>query len=197
MKKERSGRARTVPSRLGSSVESAGVPVISETGSPSDIVRADLSDTTSACATSVTDPPDRRHLPPSASHNNSSAQSASSTTASNSALKKTVNLLSPEILTNWYANRKKENLYGQRRNSISNLFFNPVQDSKKLSSPVIGLPQDEDKLRKSMLNLDEILRGEGVLTNHRSGKGIKRTESEKLSRGQTEEKLKVIEAEAI
>ena len=91
-----------------------------------------------------------------------------------SALKKTVTLLSPEVLTNWYEKRKKDSAYGPRRNSISNLFF---QD-KKQSSP--GL-RAGNKLRGSMLNLEEILAGEGVLSIHRSGKGIQRSESAKLT----------------
>merc|ERR1711936_131921 len=90
-----------------------------------------------------------------------------------SALKKTVTLLSPEVLTNWYEKRKKDSAYGPRRNSISNLFF---QD-KKQSSP--GL-RAGNKLRGSMLNLEEILAGEGVLSIHRSGKGIQRSESARL-----------------
>ena len=93
------------------------------------------------------------------------------------------------MLTNWYANRKRETggggaaVYGPRRNSISNLFFNP--EKKASSSPLAELRQvsgSRDKLRKSMLNLEEILLGEGVagrgvLANHGSGKGIKRSES--------------------
>ena len=107
-----------------------------------------------------------------------------------STLKKTVHLLSPEVLTNWYANRKRETggggaaVYGPRRNSISNLFFNP--EKKASSSPLAELRQvsgSRDKLRKSMLNLEEILAGEGVLSRHhaRVGKGIQRSESAKLT----------------
>ena len=40
----------------------------------------------------------------------------------------------------------------------------------------------EEKVRGSMLNLEEILAGEGVLSrHHRVGKGIQRSESAKLT----------------
>jgi len=134
MRKERSGRAKTVPSRLGS-LESSSVTDLSS-----------VPTTFPNCQTPST-------------------------------LKKTVNLLSPEVLTNWYEKRKKvENLYGPRRNSISNLFFHP---EKKQSSPLVEL-RNGDKLRKSMLNLEELLMGESG-SNHGSGKGVQRSESAKLT----------------
>ena len=137
MRKERAGRAKTVPSRLGGSLETSSV--------------SDLT------AEAEVHPPASCHTP--------------------STLKKTVHLLSPEVLTNWYEKRKVENnLYGPRRNSISNLFFNP---DKKQSSPVIEL-RNGDKLRKSMLNLDELLMGEGG-GNPLSGKGVQRSESAKVT----------------
>ena len=136
MRKERAGRAKTVPSRLGS-LEASSV--------------TDLS-----TEPEVPPPPPNCHTP--------------------STLKKTVHLLSPEVLTNWYERRKVENLYGPRRNSISNLFFHP---DKKQSSPLIEL-RNGDKLRKSMLNLDELLMGEGG-TNPLSGKGVQRSESAKVT----------------
>jgi len=134
MRKERSGRAKTVPSRLGS-LESSSVTDLSS-----------VPTTFPNCQTPST-------------------------------LKKTVHLLSPEVLTNWYEKRKKvENLYGPRRNSISNLFFHP---EKKQSSPLVEL-RNGDKLRKSMLNLEELLMGESG-SNHGSGKGVQRSESAKLT----------------
>lgn len=134
MRKERSGRAKTVPSRLGS-LESSSVTDLSS-----------VPTTFPNCQTPST-------------------------------LKKTVHLLSPEVLTNWYEKRKKvENLYGPRRNSISNLFFHP---DKKQSSPLVEL-RNGDKLRKSMLNLEELLMGESG-SNHGSGKGVQRSESAKLT----------------
>ena len=136
MRKERAGRAKTVPSRLGS-LEASSV--------------TDLS-----AEPEVPPPPPNCHTP--------------------STLKKTVHLLSPEVLTNWYERRKVENLYGPRRNSISNLFFHP---DKKQSSPLIEL-RNGDKLRKSMLNLDELLMGEGG-TNSLGGKGVQRSESAKVT----------------
>ena len=140
MRKERAGRAKTVPSRLGS-LEASSVN--------------DLS-----AEPEVPPPPP----PPNSCHTPST-------------LKKTVHLLSPEVLTNWYERRKVENsLYGPRRNSISNLFFHP---DKKQSSPLIEL-RNGDKLRKSMLNLDELLMGEGG-TNGVSGKGVQRSESAKVT----------------
>ena len=69
-----------------------------------------------------------------------------------------VNHSTLQVLTNWYERRKKDTAYGPRRNSISNLFF---QQEKKQSSPVAGL-RGGGKLRGSMLNLEEILAGEGV-----------------------------------
>ena len=137
MRKERAGRAKTVPSRLGS-LEASSVNDLS--------AEAEL-------------PP-----PPSCVHTPST-------------LKKTVHLLSPEVLTNWYEKRKVENLYGPRRNSISNLFFHP---DKKQSSPVIELRNGDKLTRKSMLNLDELLMGEGG-ANPLSGKGVQRSESAKVT----------------
>ena len=102
------------------------------------------------------------------------------------ALKKTVTLLSPEVLTNWYERRKKEAGYGPRRNSISNLFF---QQEKKQTSPLAGGVRGGVTSRGSMLNLEEILAGEGVLSITRSGKGIQRSESAKLT---NDSKLEVV-----
>ena len=103
------------------------------------------------------------------------------------ALKKTVTLLSPEVLTNWYERRKKEAGYGPRRNSISNLFF---QQEKKQTSPLAGGGSRPGVTQRgSMLNLEEILAGEGVLSIHRSGKGIQRSESAKLT---NDSKLEVV-----
>ena len=136
MRKERSGRAKTVPTGLGDSLD----PSSSQ----------DVPDGLSS-------------LPP--------CQTTPST------LKKTVHLLSPEVLTNWYEKRKKvESLYslGPRRNSVSNLFFHP---DKKQSSPLVEL-KNSDKMRKSMLNLEDLYAGD---SSTGSGKGVQRSESAKLS----------------
>ena len=103
-----------------------------------------------------------------------------------STLKKTVNLLSPEVLTSWYERRRGgEALYGPRRNSISNLFFQPA--AGKQSSPLTEL--------RSMLSLEGLAGGVGDgVTVQRSesaklagearrrwrGKGIQRSESARL-----------------
>ena len=137
MRKERAGRARTVPSRLGSLETSSVQDLTAEGGEPPVALPC--------------------HTP--------------------STLKKTVALLSPEVITNWYEKRKVENnVYGPRRNSISNLFW---AGDKKQSSPLIEL-RNGDKLRKSMLNLDELLMGEGG-ANSLSGKGVQRSESAKVT----------------
>ena len=188
MKKERSGRAKTVPTGLGSlesPVEGQDTRNITE----SDLSEADIGSSSSGVISSGVPSAAGQAAPQHSSHNihNSHHNSfLTSTCHTPSTLKKTVHLLSPEVLTNWYANRKKENLYGPRRNSISNLFFNP---DKKQSSPSVVELRNSDKLRKSMLNLEEILLGEGVLGNHGSRqKGIQRSESAKLT---TEGKLEV------
>ena len=157
MRGERAGRARTVPTTLGS-LESSPGSLTDLTGSGE-----------AAAAGGVT-----------VSHNTTTAaHTAPVTSLTPGALKKTVTLLSPEVLTNWYERRKKEPHYGPRRNSISNLFF---QQDKKPSSPVVSGLRGADKLRGSMLNLEEILAGEGVLSrHHRVGKGIQRSESAKLT----------------
>lgn len=175
MKKERSGRARTVPNSLGWNES----PTSQDTAHSTDTDNSDTGSRDSRELHGGT--PHHQHLHPHNSHHNSAAPTTCHTP---STLKKTVHLLSPEVLTNWYANRKKENIYGPRRNSISNLFFNP---EKKQTSPSVDIRHSE-KLRKSMLNLEEILLGEGVLGNHVSGKGIQRSESAKLT---TEGKLEV------
>ena len=159
MKKERSGRAKTVPSRLGS-LESAGGGQQAAAGYGGPFSHS------LSCSEQA------------ASHHNTLAHSTPHHPHTPSTLKKTVHLLSPEVLTNWYTNRKRDNLYGPRRNSISNLFFNP---DKKASSPLTEL-RNGDKLRNSMLNLDHILLGEGVEPRHlTNGKGIVRSESAKLT----------------
>ena len=160
MRGERAGRARTVPTTLGS-LESSPGSLTDLTGSSEAAVAQStvLSHNTTRAALTQTPPV---------------------TALTPGALKKTVTLLSPEVLTNWYERRKKEPHYGPRRNSISNLFF---QQEKKQSSPVVsGLRGPDNKLRGSMLNLEEILAGEGVLSrHHRVGKGIQRSESAKLT----------------
>ena len=159
MRGERAGRARTVPTTLGS-LESSPGSLTDLTGSSEAAVAQStvLSHNTTRAALTQTPPV---------------------TALTPGALKKTVTLLSPEVLTNWYERRKKEPHYGPRRNSISNLFF---QQDKKPSSPVVSGPRGPDKLRGSMLNLEEILAGEGVLSrHHRVGKGIQRSESAKLT----------------
>ena len=178
MKRERSGRARTVPSGLGS-LESPGLGPCEENQSLETELRpagAGSGETGSGglALTSVTGP---LLLPPPAPscHNTVSVSTSSSSSHSltPSTLKKTVNLLSPDVLTNWYANRKKESVYGPRRNSISNLFFQP---DKKFHSGHYE-QRSGDKLRKSMWNLEALLSMEGEPSNHGSGKGIKRSES--------------------
>ena len=160
MKKERSGRAKTVPSGLGSVESSHCSPA-----SPDSVLEQGSS---------------KLSLGQHPSHNTTLAVNTS-TCNTPSTLKKTVNLLSPEVLTNWYANRKRENLYGPRRNSISNPFFNPDHNNRgHKCSPLVEL-RNSDKLRNSMLNLDQILLGEGVVPHHGSGKGIVRSESAKLT----------------
>ena len=162
MRGERAGRARTVPSTLGS--------LESSPGSLSDLTGSSEAAAVSQNRTAA------RHTPP------PPPPSLATTSLTPGALKKTVTLLSPEVLTNWYEKRKKEAAYGPRRNSISNLFFQP--GDKKQSSPVVsGGPRGRDKCRGSMLNLEEILAGEGVLSRHhaRVGKGIQRSESAKLT----------------
>lgn len=171
MKKERSGRAKTVPSRLGS-LESSGACAEVQAGS------GPFSQSVSVCPEQA------------ASHHNTLAHSAPHPHTP-STLKKTVHLLSPEVLTNWYTNRKRDNLYGPRRNSISNLFFNP---DKKASSPLLSELRNGDKLRNSMLNLDHILLGEGVEPRHlTNGKGIVRSESAKLTTNEGKSEVKVWE----
>ena len=159
MRGERAGRARTVPSTLESSPGSLTDLTGSRSGEGAGSEQSSHNTNTA---------PHTSHTPP-------------LTSLSPGALKKTVTLLSPEVLTNWYERRKKEpTAYGPRRNSISNLFF---QQEKKQSSPVVsGLRGPDNKLRGSMLNLEEILAGEGVLSrHHRVGKGIQRSESAKLT----------------
>ena len=158
MRGERAGRARTVPSTLGSLESSPGS-------------LTDLTGSAEAAAAAAGG---------GISHNTTrAAHTAPVTSLTPGALKKTVTLLSPEVLTNWYERRKKDTTYGPRRNSISNLFF---QQDKKPSSPVVSGLRGADKLRGSMLNLEEILAGEGVLSrHHRVGKGIQRSESAKLT----------------
>ena len=162
MRGERAGRARTVPSTLGS--------LESSPGSLSDLTGSEVA-AVSQNRTAA------RHTPPPPP-----PPTLTATSLTPGALKKTVTLLSPEVLTNWYEKRKKEAAYGPRRNSISNLFFQP--GDKKQSSPVVSEgPRGRDKCRGSMLNLEEILAGEGVLSRHhaRVGKGIQRSESAKLT----------------
>ena len=157
MRGERAGRARTVPTTLGS-LESSPGSLTDLTGS---------AEAAAAAGGGI-------------SHNTTrAAHTAPVTSLTPGALKKTVTLLSPEVLTNWYERRKKDPTYGPRRNSISNLFFQP---DKKPSSPVVSGLRGAEKLRGSMLNLEEILAGEGVLSrHHRVGKGIQRSESAKLT----------------
>ena len=163
MRGERAGRARTVPSSLGS-LES----------SP-----ASLSDLTGSSGTPVSQSRTAARLTPPPPPPPPQAPTTTTTSLTPGALKKTVTLLSPEVLTNWYEKRKKDPAYGPRRNSISNLFFQP---EKKPSSPVVSGVRGEEKVRGSMLNLEEILAGEGVLSrHHRVGKGIQRSESAKLT----------------
>ena len=166
MRGERAGRARTVPSSLGS-LESSPASLSDLTGSSGTPVSQ------SRTAARLTPPPPPP--PPQAP----TTTTTTTTSLTPGALKKTVTLLSPEVLTNWYEKRKKDPAYGPRRNSISNLFFQP---EKKPSSPVVSGVRGEEKVRGSMLNLEEILAGEGVLSrHHRVGKGIQRSESAKLT----------------
>ncbi len=170
MKRERSGRARTVPSGLGC-LESPGLgPCESEP-------RPAGSGVTGSGAQALASGPAPALLPPPAPscHNtvSVSTSSAQAHSLTPSTLKKTVNLLSPDVLTNWYSNRKKESVYGPRRNSISNLFFQP---EKKFQTGHYE-QRSGDKLRKSMWNLEALLSMEGEPSNHGSGKGIKRSES--------------------
>ena len=171
MKKERSGRARTVPSGLGW-LESPGLgPCESE---QERVLGSASSETSSAGPARCPQSP--LHHPAPSCHNTVSVNTPPlnpSLSLTPSTLKKTVNLLSPEVLTNWYANRKKESVYGPRRNSISNLFFQP---EKKFHSGSYE-QRSGDKLRKSMWNLEALLSMEGEPSNHASGKGIKRSES--------------------
>ena len=159
MKRERSGRARTVPNGLGC-LESPGL---------------------GPCESSAESEPrgggqaGPALLPPPAPscHNTAQGSTQGAHSLTPSTLKKTVNLLSPDVLTNWYANRKRESVYGPRRNSISNLFFQP----DKKFQPGHYEQRSGDKLRKSMWNLEALLSMEGEPSNHGSGKGIKRSES--------------------
>lgn len=171
MKRERSGRARTVPSGLGS-LESPGP---CESGQAGPAAPGQSGVTCSGALASVG--PACLLPPPAPSCHNTVSVSTSSTQAPHtltpSTLKKTVNLLSPDVLTNWYSNRKKDSVYGPRRNSISNLFFQP----EKKFQPGHYEQRSGDKLRKSMWNLEALLSMEGEPSNHGSGKGIKRSES--------------------
>ena len=175
MKRERSGRARTVPSGLGS-LESPGLgPCESE---PRPAGQSGV--TGSGGQGALASVPACLLPPPAPSCHNTVSGSTSSSSSSQaphsltpSTLKKTVNLLSPDVLTNWYSNRKKDSVYGPRRNSISNLFFQP----EKKFQPGHYEQRSGDKLRKSMWNLEALLSMEGEPSNHGSGKGIKRSES--------------------
>ena len=174
MKRERSGRARTVPSGLGS-LESPGLGPCEEQSLESELRPAQAGSAVTGSGGQAPAPVTGALLlpPPAPSCHNTVSVSTSSHSLTPSTLKKTVNLLSPDVLTNWYANRKKESVYGPRRNSISNLFFQP---DKKFHSGHYE-QRSGDKLRKSMWNLEALLSMEGEPSNHGSGKGIKRSES--------------------